>query len=543
MPITSFQTIAEALGGIPVVTGLPSLVTVDLVVISSSLLTLIVIALVLAQMRISGGRVDSRGITPRLHPLQTFMIFEHLSLVIAPAITAALVLSLRAGEIGSGIWMFIAVVLPGALLAGDAYPLRLMTWARRSLHILVPAVGVSLFLLAALLGASPLFFESSIAALLAAFMVRSFGALIVKVLEARRPIRMAVIGFFELARRLDGELHECDAYRYKVVGSLSSTDTPETEVETDNLNYLGSLDQIRAVCEENKIDILVLDPEARYSSVLSEVAETLLGLEVRLTDLDTIHEQALGYVPMGMIDAAWFEHLVNMRFRFGLRPIYKRVIDLILGLVTTILVLPLIAVFAALIKIWDGGPAFYRQVRVGEKGREFEIVKLRTMRVDAEPAGQAVWASDADPRVTCIGRLLRKTHLDEVPQLFDVLTGRMTLVGPRPERPALAAVLEKQIPYYSRRHLVCPGITGWAQVRCGYANTIVDTAWKMGHDLYYLRKRSPVFDLLIMIETLRAVVLGSRYQLSTPEADHFWPLTFKTARSSDALAVRSERGS
>jgi lipopolysaccharide/colanic/teichoic acid biosynthesis glycosyltransferase len=174
----------------------------------------------------------------------------------------------------------------------------------------------------------------------------------------------------------------------------------------------------------------------------------------------------------------------------------------------TLVLAPVLAVFALAIKLTDGGPIFYRQGRVGEGGIKFEMVKLRSMHVDAEDQG-AEWASAADDRVTAVGRIMRRTHVDELPQLWNVLRGNMTLVGPRPERRELIAELERQLPYYDRRHLVKPGIAGWAQARCGYGGSEEGTGWKLCHDLFYLKHRSVYFDLLTLIENIRVSLTSS----------------------------------
>jgi lipopolysaccharide/colanic/teichoic acid biosynthesis glycosyltransferase len=170
---------------------------------------------------------------------------------------------------------------------------------------------------------------------------------------------------------------------------------------------------------------------------------------------------------------------------------------------------------AGAVKLGDGGPVLFRQRRVGLRGRQFEVLKFRTMRVGAELPGEARWSTADDDRVTSVGRMLRKTHLDELPQLLNVLAGSMSLVGPRPERPELVAELERKIPHYSRRLLVKPGITGWAQVQSGYGGSDTGTAFKLSHDLYYIKHRSVLFDLLTMVETLRTLVADAQYERFT----------------------------
>jgi lipopolysaccharide/colanic/teichoic acid biosynthesis glycosyltransferase len=164
----------------------------------------------------------------------------------------------------------------------------------------------------------------------------------------------------------------------------------------------------------------------------------------------------------------------------------------------------------------DGGPALFTQTRIGEGGRPLAVYKLRTMKTDAGLESQ--WASPGDPRITRVGAVLRKMHLDELPQIVNVLRGEMSIVGPRPEQPEFVERLEGILPFYSRRHLIKPGITGWAQVRCGYAGSDVGSAWKLCHDLYYLKYRSTAFDLSILVETLRSVLGTGEHAVNTSTA-------------------------
>jgi lipopolysaccharide/colanic/teichoic acid biosynthesis glycosyltransferase len=185
-------------------------------------------------------------------------------------------------------------------------------------------------------------------------------------------------------------------------------------------------------------------------------------------------------------------------------PVSKRLLDIVVGSLAAVIVTPVLLASALAIKLSDRGPVFHRQPRMGEAGREIELVKLRTMRVHTD--GPA-WTGDDDERITPVGRFLRRTHIDELPQIWLVLKGQMSLVGPRPEQPSVVDELESRFTYYSRRHLAKPGITGWAQVRCGYGGSHIGSAWKLCHDLYYLKRRSIRFDLLIMLETLSTVVV------------------------------------
>lgn len=183
----------------------------------------------------------------------------------------------------------------------------------------------------------------------------------------------------------------------------------------------------------------------------------------------------------------------------------KRILDVILALGCLALSWPFLLIVPLLIKLTSCGPVLYRQVRIGQHGQRFTMLKFRSMRIDAEAEGVARWTSERDPRVTGVGRFLRRYHIDELPQLMNVLRGDMSFVGPRPERPEFVELLEKELPGYAIRHAVKPGITGWAQVRYRYAASVEETAEKLGYDLYYLRHRSLAFDCRIALLTIGAV--------------------------------------
>lgn len=227
---------------------------------------------------------------------------------------------------------------------------------------------------------------------------------------------------------------------------------------------------------------------------------------VEITRLPVAYEELLGRVPIRHLEADWLLRSFVDELRVsGLYLLGKRVVDIagaVIGLGVFVLVLP----WAALAILLDSGrPIFFRQARLGVGGRPYEILKLRTMRQDAEADGQAHWAATSDPRATRVGRLLRRTHLDEFPQFWSVLLGDMSLVGPRPERPELVAELERQIPFYRARLLVKPGITGWAQVNYGKGASVEGSAEKLEYDLFYIKHRGLWMDLWIVLRTLGSV--------------------------------------
>lgn len=331
-----------------------------------------------------------------------------------------------------------------------------------------------------------------------------------------RPVRVGVVGSSRAAELLSGELTLAGITSHQVVGRVASPGTAREGEGTSEISLLGSLECLSGLVEEHELDLLVVAQQADRERILDVVVASCMHLPVRLVQFSTFYEELFGHVPTADMSAAWFEYMLHPRYRWD-APAGKRILDLVLGTVLGLLSLPLLLALALLIRR-DGGPALFRQTRVGEGGRPFTLLKLRTMTPEAAPSAQ--WASADDPRITRIGRFLRRTHLDEMPQFLNVVRGEMSLVGPRPEQPELTGRVEAIVPFYARRHLIRPGMTGWAQVLCGYANTEVSSVWKLSHDLYYLKHRSLAFDLVILAETARKVVLAPHLQ-SEPESVSF----------------------
>ena len=235
---------------------------------------------------------------------------------------------------------------------------------------------------------------------------------------------------------------------------------------------------------------------AARPEVFERLADCLLDRPVDVCELSEFYESTLGRVPAAEIDGSWFRYLMHPSFRSP-DTAGKRALDLTVSLAAALIFMPVLLVCAVLIKIHDGGPVFFCQRRIGAGGRPFTLLKLRSMRV--EPLS-AAWSSADDPRVTPIGRLMRKTHIDELPQLLNIVRGEMSIVGPRPEQPEFVERLGHGLGYYDRRHMIKPGLTGWAQVRCGYAGSDAGSALKLCHDLFYLKHRSFGLDLAILLE-------------------------------------------
>jgi sugar transferase (PEP-CTERM system associated) len=262
-------------------------------------------------------------------------------------------------------------------------------------------------------------------------------------------------------------------------------------------------------CREHDIDeiVIAMDDRRRAFPVHELLECRLVGIEI--TELVDFLERETGKVRLDVLNPSWIIFAKGFR-RTPLRLMTERALDLGASVAILALTWPFMLLVAVAIKLEDGfgAPVLYGQTRVGLEGRHFRVLKFRSMRVDAEKAGKAVWAVKQDPRVTRVGGFIRKTRLDELPQLFNVLRGDMSFVGPRPERPEFVTQLEQRIPYYRERHAVKPGITGWAQLCYPYGSSEQDAAEKLQYDLYYVKNHNLLFDLMILIQTAEVVLWG-----------------------------------
>jgi exopolysaccharide biosynthesis polyprenyl glycosylphosphotransferase len=261
---------------------------------------------------------------------------------------------------------------------------------------------------------------------------------------------------------------------------------------------------LAALVRHHRLHVVILcAPRARDQAMIQQLYQSL-GTGVTLVDLPQAYELFVKRIPLSTIDQRWFlenaqqSELVTYKW-------LKRAFDIVVALTILILTLPLWLLIAALIKLTDGGTVFYSQERVGKNCKPFHILKFRSMRADAE-AGGAQWAAKKDSRVTRIGEVLRKSHLDELPQMLNVLKGDISLVGPRPERPEFVHMLENEIPHYHIRHFFQPGFTGWAQINFRYARSVMDSREKFEYDLYYIKNRSLILDMLILLKTARLLI-------------------------------------
>nr|HMN29558.1 sugar transferase [Caldilineaceae bacterium] len=280
-------------------------------------------------------------------------------------------------------------------------------------------------------------------------------------------------------------------------------DAPETA--DDDLPVWNAPTELASLARQLQIHQVVIATDRHLER---NVAESLVACQTTGTNvlsISDLYERLFRKVPIEYVEPAWVLDAVKSASNRR-QLISKRLLDLTLVLLALPLFLLLCAVIMPAIKLTSPGSVFYRQQRCGRGGKSFWILKFRTMYTDAERGGAPRWASANDPRITRVGYILRKTHLDELPQLFNILTGEMSLVGPRPERPEFVKELEKEIPYYRARLLVKPGLTGWAQINYPYGNTVEDALIKLQYDIHYIRHWSFSFDIYILFNTVNTVI-------------------------------------
>jgi len=319
--------------------------------------------------------------------------------------------------------------------------------------------------------------------------------------------RLLLVGTNAAALTLARELFERrQQLGVEIVGFI---DPDPSRVGTPLINpgVVGTIEDIPRVAQQHAVDRVVVSlSNARGMLPMDKLLDMKLD-GVAFDHLASVYEEYTGKIAVENLRPSWL--IFSSGFRKSRRlSAVKRAVDLVAAATGLILAAPIMVVVALAVALTSRGPIFYHQRRVGVQGRIFTVHKFRSMRVDAEASTGPVWAAKAgDPRVTPIGRFLRRSRLDELPQLWNVLVGEMAFVGPRPERPEFVSDLTKEIPYYGQRHVVRPGLTGWAQVRYSYGASKDDALEKLQYDLYYIKNLSITLDLLIITETIKTVVL------------------------------------
>lgn len=317
--------------------------------------------------------------------------------------------------------------------------------------------------------------------------------------------RVLVYGAGNNANLINTRLRrKTDRQSFNVLGFVPAPNQP---VHVDPGHVIQADETLCTLAERLDVDEIVIAPDERRGGMPMEQMLKCVQQGVMITDLSTFFEREAGMVQLNVVDPSWLVFSGGFDYSTP-RRLTKRFFDLLAAGALLALAWPAMLLVAIAVKLESKGPAIYRQVRVGEHGRHFEIVKFRSMRVDAESDGVARWAQPGDDRSTRVGKFIRKTRLDELPQLLLVMTGEMSFVGPRPERPQFVEMLAQEIRYYDVRHSVKPGLTGWAQLRYPYGASVRDANEKLKYDLFYVKNHGMLFDLMIMLQTVEVVLFG-----------------------------------
>lgn len=445
-------------------------------------------------------------------------LVEHAVIVLSVLVAAAIRLGLPDAPklyFGDLVWRasLIAGVLQISLHYCDLYDLRTLADRRDLMTGLLRAIGAASLILAFLyywvptlvIGRGVFVLASVLIVATVASWRIAFEWLSARVGPAERLLIVGTSGAsVSLAQELFDRRHELGV---ELVGFVD-TDATRVGAPVINPRVIGAVADIPAIVKDRRVDRVVVSlADARGKLSMDALLKMKLNQGVRFDHLASVYEQYTGKIAVENLRPSWLIFSEGFNRGRGTQ-VLKRLLDIVFSFVGLLLAAPIMAAVAVAMKYASPGPLLYHQVRVGKDGHHFTIHKFRSMRVDAERETGAVWArAGSDPRTTPIGRFLRRTRIDELPQLWNVLRGDMSFVGPRPERPEFIESLSEQIPFYGQRHAVRPGVTGWAQVRHAYSATIEDTLEKLQYDLFYIKNLSIAFDLFIMLETIKTVLV------------------------------------
>jgi sugar transferase (PEP-CTERM system associated) len=408
--------------------------------------------------------------------------------------------------------LLVAAVCQSCLYFADLYNLRVVSDRRELFIRIIQALGSASFILAMIYFWVPtLIIGRGVFMLAALFIMLSVTGW--RVLfewasgRARPRERLLLVGTTAPAVALAREMYERRFEMGVEIVGFVDPDPGRVGEAVINPGVIGTIEDIPSIVRARRVDRVVVSlANARGTLPMDKLLEMKLE-GVSFAHLASVYEEYSGKIAVENLRPSWLIFSEGFR-KSRLVSVSKRLVDVLLAGAGLVLAMPLIGLVALAIRLTSSGPVLYHQRRVGQHGRVFVIHKFRSMRTDAEHGTGPVWASKAgDSRVTPIGGFLRRTRIDELPQLWNVLKGDMSFVGPRPERPEFVAELTKQIPYYGQRHVVRPGITGWAQVRYTYGASQEDALQKLQYDLFYIKNLSLALDLFIILNTVKTVVL------------------------------------
>jgi sugar transferase (PEP-CTERM system associated) len=414
-------------------------------------------------------------------------------------------------DLAGNLWKIalVTLVCQLCLYYNDVYDLTLVQSNRELVVRLLQAVGAASIVLAAIYFVVPsLMIGDGI--FVSALFVFLIGILCWRLLfnkmtaSLRMQERILVVGTGLTARKVARQILDQREFAYRIMGFIDE-DPARVGEPLVNPGIIGSHADISRLIALHHIDRIIVGLADRRGKLPVEELLAAKMAGIRVEDATTTYERVTGKILIDELRPSWLIFSDGFRVSRMTRWL-KRGIDLVLSLILAVLAAPAMLLTALAVRLESAGPVLYCQERVGENGRTFTLCKFRSMRADAESAGTPIWATDGDSRITRVGRFIRMTRLDELPQIWNVLKGDMSFVGPRPERPFFVAELAREIPFYQQRHAVKPGLTGWAQVKYRYGSSLEDAMEKLRYDLYYIKHLSIFFDLTIVFDTVKVVL-------------------------------------
>jgi len=456
--------------------------------------------------------------TPWIAPRRALLIVFETVLIVSAIAAAAY------ARLGSEAWtlaisdngilkaVLLAAITQACLYYADLYDLRVVADRRELFVRLLQALGAASFVLAVVYFWFPNVMIGRgvflIAAVFVMVLVTGWRLLFDWLGDRLTPReRLLLIGTNAASLALARELHERRAELGVAIVGFVDPDPEKVGQPLINPGVIGTIADIPSIVRARGVDRVVVSLiDGRGKLPMDKLLEMKLERGVTFDHLASVYEDYTGKIAVENLRPSWLIFSEGFRKTWFLRGA-KRLLDVFAAMLGMLVLTPILLLAMLAIRLSSPGPVFYHQRRVGQHGLLFTVHKLRSMRVDAEAETGAVWASANDARVTPVGKFLRRTRIDEIPQLWNVLKGEMSLVGPRPERPEFVAELTEKIPFYGIRHGVRPGLTGWAQVMYTYGASVEDAMEKLQYDLYYLKHVTIAFDLFVLLLTMKTVIM------------------------------------
>lgn len=450
-------------------------------------------------------------------PRQTTLIMADAAIIYGSIIVA---MYLRLGLDGPGYelnekngWLkigLISLVCIINLYFYDLYDYVVMTNRRELMLRLVQALGISWALLALVFYFAPMLMIGrgvSVISVPLVLMMLLGWRIFIHMLTGHPEIgeKILVVGTGKAALDTAEAVWERRDAGYRIVGFVSENGAKPRE-KLGRSEILGKAHELEGIIRNEKIDRVVIAVRERRGAFPTEaLLKMSLAGDVSIEECTSFFERITGKVHIDMLRPSWLI-FAGRRRDSRLKVVFREFVHRVLAIIGLVLSLPVAVMTAILIKLESRGPIFYKQERVGKNGRVFNVIKFRSMRTDAEADGKPVWAADNDERVTTIGRIIRKVRIDEIPQFWNIIMGEMNFVGPRPERPHFVKQLATEVSFYEHRHLVAPGLTGWAQIKYPYGASVDDAIQKLQYDLYYIKNQSLTLDMVIVLDTFKTVL-------------------------------------